>query len=95
MFLFTLLSAVSKGENEIYTIRKDTLIVNEGVTDIYSNDIDKSLTSSIVVLPKSLGWIGDNAFYNMDFTDINIPESVTYIGESAFGGCEKLNKIIY
>lgn len=95
LFLFTLLSAVSKGENEIYTIRKDTLIVNEGVTDIYSNDIDKSLTSSIVVLPKSLGWIGDNAFYNMDFTDINIPESVTYIGENAFGGCEKLNKIIY
>ena len=37
--------------------------------------------------------IGDQAFYSKDLTAINIPETVIYIGDSAFDNCKKLTKI--
>ena len=37
--------------------------------------------------------IGDNAFAGRTVTQINIPDSVTTIGDGAFSGCEKLVEI--
>ena len=47
-----------------------------------------------VVLPKSLKWIGDFAFYNCDnLVSVNIPAGATRIGEKAFYDCSKLTSV--
>ena len=39
--------------------------------------------------------IGSFAFQNAALTSITIPETITYIGESAFDGCKKLTDIVF
>ena len=46
-----------------------------------------------IVLPKSIGAVGDYAFYNCpNLTSISIPEGVRSIGEAAFISCVKLTR---
>ena len=44
-------------------------------------------------LSKNLKKIGDSAFSNTAIKKIDLPESVKYIGETVFCGCDKLEKI--
>ena len=47
-----------------------------------------------IVLPKGITTIGDDAFsYNTSLTSIEIPDTVTYIGDYCFSGCNRLQKI--
>lgn len=39
--------------------------------------------------------IADGAFKDSDITSVTIPESVEYIGESAFEGCKKLTEVTF
>ncbi|MBQ3870485.1 MAG: leucine-rich repeat protein, partial [Clostridia bacterium] len=41
---------------------------------------------------KELAVIGEKAYQNTNITEITIPESVTVIGDGAFGGCQYLTK---
>lgn len=42
----------------------------------------------IVRLPEGIASIGEKAFFNANITNINIPQSVRYIGSGAFAGCD-------
>ena len=46
-----------------------------------------------VVLPEKLVSIPENAFRNTKLTELNLPESVTEIGQYAFMGCNNLKQI--
>lgn len=46
-----------------------------------------------VILPNNIISIGDYAFAFSDITLITLRDSITYIGENAFGGCENLKSI--
>ena len=66
--------------------------INGAVITGYSGESDK------VSFPDTIdGYIvkgiGDNAFAGRTVTQINIPDSVTIIGDSAFSGCDKLVEI--
>lgn len=47
-----------------------------------------------ITISKGVTSIGNGAFGNCRFINIWIPESVTFIGENAFEGCDKLANII-
>ena len=47
----------------------------------------------LVVLPEKLVSIPENAFRNTKLTELNLPESVTEIGQYAFMGCNNLKQI--
>lgn len=51
-----------------------------------------SLTS--ITLPKNLGGIGKGALSGTGITEVNIPESVTSIGEYAFLRCNDLRQVV-
>ncbi len=46
-------------------------------------------------LPDMLQTIDDEAFSGSAFTKVEIPESVTYVGPSAFAGCGNLEIILF
>ena len=46
------------------------------------------------IIPKGVRVIRDHAFFNMDLTCVYIPDSVTYIGQSAFCDCKVLKEIV-
>jgi hypothetical protein len=54
----------------------------------YAFDHDSALSS--ITLPSTLKTIGARAFWRSGLTEIEIPDSVTGIGESAFRECAKL-----
>lgn len=47
----------------------------------------------VVVLPDGIERIGYEAFGNSSLTSINLPESLTYIDDTAFSGCTELTKV--
>lgn len=79
----------------LYTSYNNSIIIpyNEdafGAT-IISNTYDSSQQKGVIVFDNTITSIGDFAFYNStDLTSIEIPNSVTYIGKSAFNGCSRL-----
>ena len=62
-------------------------IFAEGCTAVPLNMFSNCSALSEVVLPSTMVTINDGAFSGTGLTKINIPDSVTAIGSSAFGGC--------
>ena len=72
----------------------NTVIISEGITKINKNTFIGDIflhkkKISKVIFPKSLTWIGGDAFIDNNLENIIIPSNVTWIGENAI----KNNKI--
>lgn len=95
LFLFiSLLCLSTKANNDIYTIKGDTLIVNEGIKELEYRDIDATMHFTTVVLPNSLKKIGYKAFYSChSLKSVHLPDSVVTIGSMAFYDCDSLRDI--
>ena len=85
-----------KRNSSTYSIHK--IVISEGVTTIgdymmygvYSGGSTNSYHSDLaeIVLPSTIEYIGKDSFYYCRYLDsINIPKSVSSIGEFAFGDC--------
>ena len=73
----------------------DTVVVNEGCTNISQNAFYNCYNIVAVELPDSIETIGDNAFYCCtSLNNISIPENVTSLGSSSFYNCTTLESII-
>jgi len=94
LFLIILLPTASANSDK-YTIKGDTLFVEEGVVELKEGDIDLSDTYSCVKLPSSLKIIGDRAFANKtNISDVILPNGLERIGKEAFLGCELIEELI-
>lgn len=95
LFLFiSLLCLSTKANSDIYTIKGDTLIVNEGIKELEYRDIDATMHFTTVVLPNSLKKIGYKAFYSChSLKSVHLPDSVVTIGSTAFYDCDSLMDI--
>ncbi len=47
-----------------------------------------------IVLPQGLEYIGEGAFSHDNFESVEIPDSVTYMGDFAFSDCTKLKSVV-
>lgn len=72
------------------------LIIEEGVKEIGDTAFTTCSKLTSIKLPNSLQKIGVSTFRNCPFTEIIIPDNVTYIGDDAFNGemNPKLVKVI-
>ena len=95
LFLFiSLLCLSAKANSDIYTIKGDTLVVNEGVTKLEYGDINATIHFTNVILPNSLKKIGHKAFYSChSLKNVHLPDSVVTIGSMAFYDCDSLSDI--
>lgn len=94
LFLIILLPT-ARADSDKYTIKGDTLFVEEGVVELKEGDIDLSDTYSCVKLPSSLKIIGDRAFANKtNISDVILPNGLERIGKEAFLGCELIEELI-
>lgn len=59
----------------------------------YTGDINVPTTTYIDGSTYRVIGIGESAFEGCEVTSINLPQSLTYIGASAFAGCKKLSAI--
>lgn len=76
------------GFGGLVTLRGDgCLVSNDGIVLKYFGEGGK------VKLGKDIKGIAREAFVNSGITGINIPDSVVYIGESAFGNTESLKSV--
>lgn len=57
------------------------------VSNVYEND------KGVITFEKDLTSIPEYAFYKTDLVSVTIPNSVTSIGNSAFGGCTSLSNV--
>lgn len=69
------------------------VIINEGVTTIGNYAFSSAFSLDNVTIPKSVTYIGNNAFDFCSLLNIKIPDSVLYIGESSFFHCELLETV--
>ena len=69
------------------------LEILEGTEVICSNAI-YSDTLQQLVLPKSLLYIGNSSINCKSIKEINLPDTLHYIGDYAFDGCENIQEII-
>ena len=84
-----------------FTAIKNTLINSLRYLDISevalkNNEIPESAMSNVeklteVKLPKGIKVIGASAFYNTNLLSFDMPQTVTHIGNSAFGKCYALS----
>lgn len=72
-------------ENLPCTVHKDTKIIYSEAFSYYKYDT--------VEIPYGVKTISDRAFYSSCIKDVDIPESVVYIGNSAFWYCDNLTGI--
>lgn len=79
---------------------------NESVEIVKYNGSEKDVTVPSEINGKTVRYIGDKSFAEQDSVDwdfdavhtlssITIPDSVVYIGENAFLGCEKLTSVVF
>ncbi len=69
----------------------ETVVVNEGVTEIYGGTFENCINLTSVTLPESLEFIQPMAFAGCtNLKTLNLPESVTEIGGLVFDGCTNL-----
>ncbi len=66
------------------------VIIPEGINEIGSNAFNGATGLKSVVIPVTVRTIGSKAFANTGLEEIEIPDSVIAIEESAFEGCELL-----
>lgn len=84
------------GNNPFYnTLFPETICIPEGTSAIYENAFDSNRNIKKVVLPQGITSINAEAFRYSYITEINIPASVTSIGEYAFANCPYLTKITF
>lgn len=62
----------------------EQLIIPENTRIIEDDAFSGSAQISDVIMPADLKHIGDRAFWGCDITRIEVPDSVTEIGENAF-----------
>ena len=91
------------GENLSWKLKGDVLVIygTGDMNDFWFGSLFNDLQFSEVVLPDGLTRIGANAFANSDLPidtpnglrKVNIPDSVTSIGDWAFWGCKDLTEV--
>lgn len=79
------------GTDPVITIPKGIKGIAGGAFDCGFKDDKYNITE--VNLPKGLMFIGDEAFYNSDIKELTLPGTLKKVGESAFDGCDKLEKV--
>ncbi len=79
------------GTNPVITIPKVIKGIAGGTFDCGFKGDKYNITE--VNLPEGLMFIGDEAFYNSDIKDLTLPGTLKKVGESAFDGCNKLEKV--
>ena len=70
------------------------LIIHEGIRQLDDHALSKAPTLTSVTLPNSLEIIESSAFQQSYFTELQIPENVTYMGKQCMGACMQLEKIV-
>ena len=66
------------------------LTFGEGITEIGDNAFESKTQLDKVSFTDGLKTIGDRAFYGTSITSVDLPDSVTEVGEYAFSECESL-----
>lgn len=74
-------------------LRLSIITIPDGVTSIREHTFYWCLSLSSITLPNSITSIDKCAFNKSSIKHINIPDSVTYIGEQAFSECDDLENI--
>ena len=83
----------SDGVTIYYNITSSTELTCEVTSSFYSGAVHIPSTVTYNGNTFEVTSIGNNAFYDCNLTSINIPNSVTSIGEYAFTGCSALTSI--
>lgn len=83
---------------KVQSKEKDTLILPDYIEHKKVTCIDikacEELNSKTIVLPEGLTTIKDQAFYgNEELVTIELPSTLTYLGDRVFGNCSKLKEI--
>ena len=95
---FTVIRATMKNESRLlFVVQKN----NPQEVEVYS-DYDQTLKGDLVIPEKvtcnkttyKVTSIGEEAFEFSDLTSVNLPNSITRIGEEAFYGCRNLTSIV-
>ena len=90
--------ATKPANNEIwYTNRSTTYATAPAITDVFganiiSNTYDAAKECWVIKFDGDVTTIGDNAWVCKALTSITIPDSVTTIGDTAFGKCSNLQE---
>lgn len=72
----------------------DPLIIPEGITEIPWECFAHCQSFRKLVLPQSLKTLGGFSFFNTRMEEMNLPEGLETIGESAFWGSGELKKVV-
>lgn len=83
-----LIAMIYPGEMGTAAVAKDGFYVEDGTLVQYVG------RENAVVIPKDVEEIGESAFLNTTIISVEIPDSVTAIGDNAFSGCEDLKEVI-
>lgn len=79
---------------ESYKKNIKKVIVNEGITEIWTDTFKECVNLTEVMLPKGLTKIHENVFEGcISLESIVLPESITEIGYNAFKNCSGLSEI--
>ena len=74
-----------------YTVKE--IVIEKGVTGIGNSAFEGCYWAEKVTFPDGLQTIGNEAFDRNGLKELEIPESVSYIGKSAFSWCRKLEEV--
>ncbi len=72
-------------ENAFANSHVISVILPPTVKTVEASAFENAVDLSVVALPDGVQTVGDHAFYNTALADITCPESLTAIGEEAFG----------
>ena len=89
--VYRLHSGQDSDNNELKNLREVTF--GEGVKHIYDTFECCYHSELTVHLPNTLETIGEETFCNSSISEIEIPDSVKYIGQGAFSWCDNLTSI--
>lgn len=75
-------------------LEMDPFIIPEGITEIPWECFAHCQSFKKLVLPQSLKTLGGFSFYNTRMEEMNLPEGLETIGESAFWGSGELKRVV-